>query len=318
MTPITATLSTAALGIEDLRKSYGTLEVLRGVSFELLIGEQVALLGPNGAGKTTLVRCICGLTRPNSGKICLQGKPITAQSGREAIGLVPQEIALYQDLSAEENLTAFGRFHGLRGMELKQRVEWALVWTGLEEQRKVRVQCFSGGMKRRVNIACGVLHRPSVLLLDEPTVGVDPQSRQRIFAMLSALREEGTSILLTTHHLDEAESQCDRIVIMDRGSVAAQGTISELVQQTIGNERHVRMRVTEPLASPIEGWQFDTAFPGMGKEQLTTRVEDVARQLPLLLQKVTAAGYSVAEVEVHAPSLHHVFLHLTGNQLRDT
>jgi ABC-2 type transport system ATP-binding protein len=302
----------AALEIFDLRKTYGAVEALRGVSLRLEAGQRLALLGPNGAGKTSLIRCLCGLTPADSGKIVLLGKTLPRRGGREAVGLVPQDIALYSDLSARENLVAFGRFHGLRGSELRKRVDWALGWTGLAEQASMLVGTFSGGMKRRVNIACGVLHQPRVVLLDEPTVGVDPQSRQRIFEMLDHLSDAGTSILLTTHHLDEAESQCDRIVIIDHGRVAAEGTLGQLVDQTIGRARQVRLRSTRPVTTTIEGWD---AVPN--SDQLVSRVENVARQLPLLLGRVEAAGYQVADVEVHSPSLHHVFIHLTGRQLRD-
>lgn len=302
----------AALEVNDLRKSYGSFEALRGISFRLEQGERLALLGPNGAGKTSLIRCLCGLTYPNQGTIRLLGRKLPRRGGREAIGLVPQDIALYEDLTAKENLIAFGRFHGLRGSELSRRVEWALRWTGLEEQARSLVGTFSGGMKRRVNIACGVLHRPKVVLLDEPTVGVDPQSRERIFEMLDLLRDEGTAILLTTHHLDEAENQCDRIVIIDHGSVVADGTLADLVDRTIGSSRQVRLRTTSDVETLIDGWD-----PQPKRDELVTRIHDVAGQLPGLLRRVEAAGYAVADVEVHSPSLHHVFIHLTGRQLRD-
>lgn len=300
------------LCIEDLKKSYGSHQAIGGVNLEVREGELLALLGPNGAGKTTLVRCICGLTIPDSGSIRLLGKLLPRRGGRESIGLVPQEIALYQELTAEQNLLAFGRFHGLSGRRLRQRVAWALEWTGLVDQRRQEVRSFSGGMKRRVNIACGVLHRPRVVLLDEPTVGVDPQSRQRIFAMLDALREEGTGILLTTHHLDEAESQCQRIIIMDHGSIVASGTLPELIAQSVGTARHVRLKVTEPVRGKLAGWSGE-----IQGEQFTARLEDIGSQLPELLHQIVSAGYCVAEVDVQAPSLHHVFLHLTGHQLRD-
>lgn len=304
--------SPAALEVQGLRKRYGDKEALRGVSFRLNQGERLALLGPNGAGKTSLIRCLCGLTRPNEGKIELLGRKLPKRGGREAMGLVPQDIALYEDLTAKENLHAFGRFHGLRGRALAERIEWALKWTGLEGQSHSLVSTFSGGMKRRVNIACGVLHRPKVVLLDEPTVGVDPQSRERIFEMLDLLRDLGTSILLTTHHLDEAETQCDRIVIIDHGTVVADGTLTELVDRTIGSARRVRLRTTGDIDRLIDGWD-----PQPNPDELVTRIDDVAAQLPVMLRRVEAAGFTVADVEVHSPSLHHVFIHLTGRQLRD-
>lgn len=304
------------LRVERLHKRYRQVQALRDVSLTLRAGERLALLGPNGAGKTTLIRCLAGRTQPDGGSIELLGQRLPPRGGRQPLGLVPQDIALYADLTAAENLTAFARFHGLRGADLRRRVEWALHWTGLAERGGDLVGSFSGGMKRRVNLACGVMHAPRVLLLDEPTVGVDPQSRQRIFEMLGELRDGGTSILLTTHHLDEAEQRCDRIVIVDHGQVVADGTLEQLVQQSVGNSRHVRVHVDRPLARPLPPWQLTGGATGHAT-CLQTRLDDVAGQLPQLLQGLAQAGYGVASVEVHAPSLHDVFLHLTGQDLRD-
>jgi len=312
------------LRIESLRKSYRGVEAIRDVSFGLAAGERLALLGPNGAGKTTLIRCIAGRTKPDAGTIELLGKRLPPSGERDRLGWVPQDIAVYSDLTTRENLTAFARFHGLRGAELNDRVGWALRWTGLEDRSEQLVGGFSGGMKRRVNLACGVMHAPHVLLLDEPTVGVDPQSRQRIFEMLDQLRDSGTSILLTTHHLDEAEQCCDRIVIIDHGQLIADGTLEQLIARTIGPSRHVRLRIDRPLDRPLAPWQdgplrgsLGVQNPPGGQDCLQTRVDDVAGQLPGLLETVRTAGYGVLNVEVHAPSLHDVFLHLTGQELRD-
>lgn len=221
------------LEIEDLARRYGEQEALRGVSLSLRAGECLGLLGPNGAGKTTLVRAIAGRVRPDTGAITLLGQAVEpgAREGRASLGVVPQEIALYPLLTAAENLEVFGALQGVQGEALAERVDWALAFSGLESRRGDRVAAFSGGMKRRLNIACSVLHRPRVLLLDEPTVGVDPQSRERIWNMLDELRAAGTSIVLTTHQLDEAETQCDRIVIIDHGEVIAAGTLAELVDR---------------------------------------------------------------------------------------
>ena len=250
------------------------------------------------------------------------GRPIDQTGIRDAIGLVPQEIAVYGDLTTRENLTFFAKFHGLRRRQVKAQVEWALEWTGLQHRANDLVGGFSGGMKRRVNLACGVMHRPKILLLDEPTVGVDPQSRHRIFAMLDDLSRQGTSILLTTHHLDEAEQRSDRIVIIDRGRVVADGTIDALVRQSVGTSRLVRLRVDPPLGRPISvpkaklTLSNDPTGPS-GRSFATTRIDDVSTQLPALLNEIETRGYSVSDVEVQSPSLHHVFLHLTGNELRD-
>lgn len=312
-----------ALRVQSIKKRFRKVEAIRDVSFQLKVGERLALLGPNGAGKTTLIRCLAGRTKPDFGTIELLGKPLPPSGGRDQLGLVPQDIAIYGDLTTRENLVAFARFHRLRGADLQRRVDWALQWTGLENRQNELVGGFSGGMKRRVNLACGVMHSPSVLLLDEPTVGVDPQSRQRIFEMLDQLRDSGTSILLTTHHLDEAEQRCDRIVIIDHGRVIADGTLSELIQSTIGAARHVRLRIDRPLQQPIMPWYVGPIHASLGEDTrvdeccLQTRVSDVAGQLPGLLQGVSSAGYSILNVEVHSPSLHDVFLHLTGQELRD-
>jgi len=300
-----------ALRLRDVAKRFERAVALDRVSLELRRGERLALLGPNGAGKTTLVRCICGRAVPDAGEIEMLGERLPPTGGRKRLGFVPQEIALYPDLTARENLEAFGRFHGLRGPELREAVEWALAWTGLFDRAREPTKTFSGGMKRRVNIACGVLHRPLVLLLDEPTVGVDPQSRERISAMLDELRDHGTSILLTTHQLDEAERRCDRIVIIDHGRVVAAGTLSELIERTVGSKRRVTLRLAAPGPRP-EGFRA-----GADPRELVAEVGDVALELPALLDRVREAGGEVSAVEARAPPLHSVFIHLTGRELRE-
>ncbi|WP_099260909.1 ABC transporter ATP-binding protein [Rhodopirellula bahusiensis] len=319
-----AAVESAAISVDRLKKSYrrgGKVHAaLNGISFQLRRGERLAYLGPNGAGKTTMIRCLSGRAKPDSGNITMLGEPIDDAFVRDSLGLVPQEIALYEDLTTTENLAAFGRFHGLRGRVLRNKIQWGLQWTGLADRANDLVGTFSGGMKRRVNLACGVLHEPEVLLLDEPTVGVDPQSRQRIFAMLAELNTEGTSVLLTTHHLDEAESQCDRIVIVDHGQVVATGTFEELVRQTIGGDREVTVRLDQPLRGhgneplAVTGLQV-TARPG--ENVVTTKMAEVAMGLPRLIDALSQAEYGVRDVEVQSPTLHHVFLHLTGHALRD-
>ncbi|MFG0290343.1 MAG: ABC transporter ATP-binding protein [Rhodopirellula sp. JB044] len=328
------TTTPPAVLVNELRKSYareggvwpfgGSRQsrhvALDGVSFELRQGERLAYLGPNGAGKTTMIRCLSGRTRPDSGRIELLGRPVDRSSARDTLGLVPQEIALYADLTTRENLTAFGRFHGLRGSELRKSVQWALQWTGLADRGDDLVSTFSGGMKRRVNLACGVLHQPEVLLLDEPSVGVDPQSRQRIFSMLDQLSDRGTSILLTTHHLDEAQTQCDRIVIVDRGRVVASGTFDELLRQTIGGDRNVHVRLDQELRGDGNEPLATCGLPlsvTPGERSISAKVAEIAIGLPQLIDAIGSAGYGVVDVEVQSPSLHHVFLHLTGHELRD-
>ena len=300
-----------ALRVRDVVKRFGGTVALDRAGLELRRGERLALLGPNGAGKTTLVRCICGRAVPDAGRMEMLDQLLPPTGGRQRLGFVPQEVALYPDLTARENLEAFGRFHGLRGGELRQAVEWALAWTGLADRARQLTKTLSGGMRRRVNIACGVLHRPLVLLLDEPTVGVDPQSRERIFEMLDELRDHGTSILLTTHQLDEAEQRCDRIVIIDHGRVIAGGTLAELIEATVGPKRRVTLRLAGPGPKPL-GFRA-----GGDPRELVAEVGDVALELPALLDRVREAGGEVSDVEVRAPSLHAVFIHLTGRELRE-
>ncbi len=309
---------TSAVDINQVRKSFGAIDALRGMTFSVPEGQRVALLGPNGAGKTTLVRCLCGRTKLNSGSIDLFGAPATDATIATTIGLVPQEIALYGDLTTRENLWAFGRFSGLKRNELRHRVDWALAWTGLEDRAGDLVGTFSGGMQRRVNLACGVMHRPRVLLLDEPTVGVDPQSRQRIFEMLDELNQLGTTILLTTHHLDEAQQRSDRIVIVDKGQVIADGTLDELIDKTVGSQRMVSLRIDRPLSQPIMSHAAGKHPLGRtGQQVVSTRIQNASHELPMLLDAARQSGYEVSDVQVHSPTLHHVFLHLTGHELRD-
>jgi ABC-2 type transport system ATP-binding protein len=302
----------AVLRIEDAKKSFGATQALCGVSLELGEGELLGLLGPNGAGKTTLVRALAGRVRLDGGTIELFGRRLSETEARDGLGVVPQEIALYPLLTARENLEAFGCFNGLRGPALRDRVAWALEWTGLSERAREPIRRFSGGMRRRLNIACGVLHEPRVILLDEPTVGVDPQSRERIYEMLDRLRASGVSMLLTTHQLDEAEARCERIVIVDHGRLIAAGTLGELVRDTIGEQRVATVRLDRAPATPLEGLTPDddgTIWRGP--------MRDVDADLAALLRHVAAAGCSVVDLELRRPSLQSVFLHLTGRELRE-
>jgi ABC-2 type transport system ATP-binding protein len=232
---------------------------------------------------------------------------------------VPQEIALYPLLTARENLEAFGGLHRLRGKDLSTQIDWALERTGLADRATEPVKQFSGGMRRRLNIACGVLHRPRVVLLDEPTVGVDPQSRDRIYDMLSDLAASGVSLLLTTHHLEEAEARCSRTVIIDHGAVIAAGTMSELVDRTVGRFRLVTLRLDAPLdGNALGAAELDdgSAMEDDGRT-MRARMQDVASELPPLLDRIRSAGRAVEDVEVRGPSLQSVFIHLTGRELRE-
>ena len=219
----------AAIEVRDLRKSYGPNVAVNGISFEVREGECFGLLGPNGAGKTTTLHMLVGTLRPDSGEVRIHGEPDpTRASVRLRIGVAPQSLAIYQDLTGQENLEFFARLYGLEGGRLRERVEMALEFVGLTSRRKDRVATYSGGMQRRLNLVCGLLHDPSVILLDEPTVGVDPQSRNLLFDNIEALKRLGRTIVYTTHYMEEAERLCDRVAIVDHGAILALDTVENL------------------------------------------------------------------------------------------
>jgi ABC-2 type transport system ATP-binding protein len=303
------------LTVANARKSFGKVTALDGASFELAEGELLALLGPNGAGKTTLIRAITGRVKLDSGVITLFGKTLDGRHTPREIGIVPQEVSIYPLMTARENLHAFGSLHGLSGQELAQQIDWALARTGLSDRAGEPIKQFSGGMRRRLNIACGILHRPRIVLLDEPTVGVDPQSRDHIYDVLAELRRTGVSILLTTHHLEEAEARCTRTVIIDHGKAIASGTLSELVDRTVGRHRMVTLRMDAPLAGDGDGAAIDR--DAVDPRIVRARMSDVALELPPLLDRIHRAGRTVEDVEVRGPSLQAVFIHLTGRELRE-
>jgi ABC-2 type transport system ATP-binding protein len=224
----------SALEVTGASKTFGDVKALDGASLAVETGELLGLLGPNGAGKTTLIKAVAGRLSLDAGAIRLFGRELTRRDPRAELGVVPQELAVYPLLTARENLEAFGALYGVSRSDLAGRVAWALEWADLADRADEPVKRYSGGMKRRLNIACGLVHAPSLVLLDEPTVGVDPQSRDRIYEMLASLRAAGTSIVLTTHHLEEAERRCERIVIIDHGRIVAAGALDALIRQTGG------------------------------------------------------------------------------------
>jgi ABC-2 type transport system ATP-binding protein len=300
------------LRIEGARKRFGDTTALDGLSLQLGAGELLGLLGPNGAGKTTLVRSIAGRVALDEGVLTLFGSRIAGPGRRDGLGVVPQELAVYPQLTARENLEVFGRLQGLAGAALRERVKWALEWTALGDRAREPVKTFSGGMKRRLNIACGVLPNPRVVLLDEPTVGVDPQSRERIYDMLENLRRDGTALLLTTHQLEEAEVRCTRLVIIDHGRLIAEGTPAGIVRATLGAGREVLVTLDHEPAAPSSGLVAD----GDGA-RLKGALGDDDTALETLLARIAATGGHVVDLSVHRPSLQTVFLHLTGRELRE-
>lgn len=306
--------------VEQLRKSYGDLAAVDGVSFRVGPGEIFGLLGPNGAGKTTTIGCICGLLKPNGGRVRVMGHDVQREgaAARRVMGLVPQEIALYEDLSAEENLAYWGGAYGLRGAELRRRIRQALEIIGLEDRAREPVKSFSGGMKRRLNFACGLLHRPRVLLLDEPAVGVDPQSRVRLLELIRAEARSGVSVLYTTHYMEEAESLCDRLAIIDRGRIAAQGTLDEL-RAMLAERDLLRLSGTFPLDAVRSVLVFEDGLEILQAETslLVLALVEAPRRLPAILAALSAAGAHIRETALTRPGLESLFLKLTGRELRE-
>jgi len=309
---------------DGLRKSFGARVAVGGLSFHVARGERYGLLGPNGAGKTTTISMVCGLLRRDGGSVTLEGRAIDERTvGPKAlIGYVPQEVALYPTLTARENLAFFGRLYGLSGGVLTKRIDAVLELADLTDRAREHVADYSGGMQRRLNIAAALLHEPRLLVLDEPTVGVDPQSRNAILETVRALSEAGTSILYTTHYMEEAQRLCNRIGIVDDGRMIAEGGYEDLVG-LVQQESHIRL-VTDVAAPTLVGALRDA--PGV--RAVTESVDDVANEYDVLvgdaramLQTVIAAandaGATIAKLEVVEPDLEAVFLHLTGKALRD-
>jgi ABC-2 type transport system ATP-binding protein len=301
------------LQVESVVKRFGDLMAVDGVSLEVRERSCLGLLGPNGAGKSTLIRSIAGRVLPDSGAIRVFGQPAGSAAARAALGWVPQELALYPLLTCRENLEAFGRYQGLRGKELRSGIEWCLEWAALADRTDTTVKTLSGGMRRRLNMAAGLVHRPRLVLLDEPTVGVDPQSRNRIFEMVERLRSEGTTAIYTTHYMEEAERLCDAIAIIDHGRFIAQGTKEELVEQSFGHRSDVLMRFASSVENAsawaeARGGTLDNGVAHFAVAQPT----DIAT----LLDAAARDGLDVIDVILRRPNLESVFLHLTGRDLR--
>jgi ABC-2 type transport system ATP-binding protein len=308
------------LDCRALTKRYGERTVVDGVSFHIAAGETYGLLGPNGAGKTTTISMVCGLLVADGGDVEVAGRRIRPDdpAGKGAIGLVPQDVALYPDLTARENLAFFGRLQGLGRAERAARTAEVLAVVGLTERADDRVSTYSGGMKRRANIAAGLLHEPKLLVLDEPTVGVDPQSRNAILESIEVLGGAGLSVLYTTHYMEEAERLCDRIGIIDEGRLVAEGTRAELVQG-IEQRTHVRLSASGPLAVVAEQAQrLDGVHQAtISDGTLDLVVDDAGRALGPVIELADRAGVGIAGVDVAEPDLETVFLELTGKALRD-
>jgi len=308
------------LECRDLKKSYGENAAVKGVGFHIAEGETYGLLGPNGAGKTTTISMVTGLLERDSGEVFVNGLPLTTTSidAKREIGLVPQDLAIYPDLTARENLIFFGKLYEMSGSDLKKRVDEVLEIIGLTDRAGDRTEEYSGGMKRRLNIGLGLLHKPRLLLLDEPTVGVDPQSRNAILESVEQLSGEGMAVLYTTHYMEEAERLCDRVGIIDLGEIKAEGTRRELVQ-LVGQHDRIRLQATGPCAAGVEALASLAAVREAGVRDggIEMLVDNADRWLAEILGKVSGAGVGISSVEVEEPNLESVFLHLTGRALRD-
>ena len=308
--------------VQSLRKTFGPLVAVDDVSLVAEPGAIYGLLGPNGAGKSTTIGCLSGLLEPDGGSVRVLGHDVVgdALAARSALGVVPQELAIYEDLSAGENLRFWGGAYGMRGSELGDRVAAVLERVGLADRAKEPAKRFSGGMKRRLNFACGILHGPKVLLLDEPTVGVDPQSRVRLLDLVREEARNGTCVLYTTHYMEEAETLCDRIGIIDHGKLIAEGTLGEL--RGMLGERDL-LRLAGSFDPDRVGGRFSTGELGdvevvqVTGDLLTLAVPQASRRLPAVFAALDAAGAEVRETTMTQPSLETLFIKLTGKELRE-
>jgi ABC-2 type transport system ATP-binding protein len=326
--------------VSDLVKRFGDNAAVDGVSFSIEQGEVFGLLGPNGAGKTTTISMISCLLEPTSGQVSVDGALTTKDKMRvqRALGVVPQEIALYPTLTALENLKFWGRMYGLAGAALEQRVTEALELAGLADRAKERVETYSGGMKRRINIAAGILHHPKLLIMDEPTVGIDPQSRNHILETVKQLNTRGMTVLYTSHYMEEVEFLCDRVAIVDHGRVIAMGTIDEL-KRLVGDENVITVKVESVPDGALEALRQlpvvdsatavttavqdgDGGVTGEGEQtEEAPSIQVLSRDSGAVIADVVGVlgrlGARILAVDVREPNLESVFLHLTGKSLRD-
>jgi ABC-2 type transport system ATP-binding protein len=317
-----------AIQVQELHKDFGEVYAVQGVSFDVQGGEIFSLLGPNGAGKSTTISMLACLLAPSKGDALVMGHSIIREpmAVKSSIGVVPQEIALYEDLSARENLTFWGKMYGLRGDPLAKRIDEVLDVIGLTDRQHGRAAKFSGGMKRRLNIGIALLNRPQVLIMDEPTVGIDPQSRRNILDSVKAFNAQGMTVLYTTHYMEEAQELSDHIAIMDHGRIIAHGTHEELVK-IVGELDRVDLALNAPAEPLVPAWQ---ALDGVHKVNVQTGPEGDERDgtmtllvddsnviLPRLFELANREGVRITSVEIQEPNLEAVFLHLTGRALRD-
>ncbi|MFV0542613.1 MAG: ABC transporter ATP-binding protein [Marinicella pacifica] len=302
------------LNIVQISKQFGQIKAVKQVSFEVKAGEIYGLLGPNGAGKSTTIRCLSGLTVPDEGECLINGYSIHSEpiKAKQYLGLVPQDLAMYQDLSARENLQFWGRAYGLSGQDLKERQATVLELVGLDKRAKEPVKNFSGGMKRRLNFACGIIHQPKALLLDEPTVGVDPQSREHLLTAIESLKQQGTAVLYTTHYMQEAERLCDRVGIIDQGEIIAQGSVAELRQQ-MGEKDLITLE--GQFSDADKGRLDDYEILEFTPQQIRLMTSNASSQLSDILARFESQH--IHQASVQQANLESLFIKLTGRELRD-
>jgi len=309
-----------AIEVKNLKKSFGDLQAVQDASFKADSGEVLSLLGPNGAGKSTTISMLSGLLAPTGGDASIMGHSVTKEpeAAKKSLGVVPQDIALYPDLSARENLVFWGKMYNLRGAALKSRVDEVLQIIGLADRQKDHVGKFSGGMKRRVNIGAALLHKPDVIIMDEPTVGIDPQSRRHILDNVKELNKQGMTVLYTTHYMEEAAELSDHIAIMDMGKVIAYGTHDELIK-LVGEQTRIDIKLNVEGSNVQESWKQVDGVTKIDAQDgtITVLVDDSNQVLPHLFEEASKADVRITSVDIQEPNLETVFLHLTGRALRD-
>jgi len=313
-------MNALAIRVQNLDKSFDEVHAVDDVSFEIHQGEIFSLLGPNGAGKTTTIGMISGLLRPDAGQAWLMGHSIleNPKKAKAILGIVPQEIALYDDISARANLNFWGKMYGLRGQALSERVAAVLKIIGLEDRQNSTVSKFSGGMQRRLNVGVALLHEPHVIIMDEPTVGIDPQSRRKILDSVKQLSHQGVTILYTTHYMEEAQELSDRIAIMDNGKIIAIGTHQELIN-IVGELDRITLTINNETTKVIKAWKALDGVMKITPEDGTIHllVKDSNQVLPHLFEAANQSNVRITTVDIQEPNLEAVFLHLTGRALRD-